>query len=80
MVYIKSFIAGIAALILSAVLFEVILLALALIRFPRGLYYDGRAIVLVFWHVSLPVAITAFALGFFWKIRRAKVESREGAH
>jgi hypothetical protein len=71
MVYIKGFIAGFVALILAALFFEVILLTLGLIPLPHGLYYDARMIVPHFWFVSLPVAIVAFARGFFWGLGRA---------
>lgn len=73
MIYIKSFIAGIAALILSFILYDAILLALALIRFSHvnGLYYDELTIMSHFWFVSLPVAIVVFAVGFWGNLRRA---------
>jgi hypothetical protein len=71
MVYFKRFISGIAATILAALLFEVILLALSLIQLPRGLYWDWRWIVAHYWYLSTPAAAVAFVLGFLWKRLRA---------
>lgn len=70
MVYFKGFMAGLAALFLCAALFEAVLLTLSLIQLPPGVRWDERTIVPHFWSISLPVAVAAFAVGFFWRLRR----------
>jgi hypothetical protein len=71
MIYVKSFIVGALAIPPAVLLFEVILLAISRIRFPEGVYYDGRAIVDHFWFIALPTALVIFAVGFCWEFRRA---------
>jgi hypothetical protein len=77
MKYIKSFLAGIAAVVIAAILYHVILMAMSFIRFQgSGIYYDEITIAIAFRSVSLPVAIGVFTIGFFWKLRRLPTSRR----
>ena len=75
MVYFKRFISGIAATILAALLFEVILLVLSLIQLPRGLYWDWRGIFTHYWYLSTSAAAVAFVMGFLRKRSAARPRS-----
>lgn len=77
MIYVKSFLAGLAALLLAAVLLAVGLTAVNFLH-PAPPQGNDKAIqwdffeVLDFrsWHSWLP-ALIIFGLGFYWEFRRA---------
>ena len=71
MKYLKSFIVGLAVAIAAAVIYVLIALAESL---PANSSVDSVAVVTIGWiHVGpllLLVTLVAFALGFFWMLRR----------
>jgi hypothetical protein len=72
MVYAKSIVAGLGALIISSVLFVVIYAAVvaATVALPRGqtVGIDLRSVFVqpLFW----VIALLSFAAGFYWEYRR----------
>ena len=70
MVYLRSIIAGVVALLLAAVLIQAIVIVAAIVH---GSYGNARWVLLFHWHVvpiDLLLPIIIFGAGFYWEYRR----------
>lgn len=76
MVYLKSFLAGVVAVVLGVpTITFTLIVALVMFHRPHGTGYsvDSRSFIGTWpfnWNFWLPIAFL-FALGFFWEFRRA---------
>jgi hypothetical protein len=78
MVYVKSILAGLAALVVSAVVIPIVASMAPTVRYRRGGYpgigFDPS--LLAHWPVAWVVGAVIFGAGFYWEFQRASKGSR----
>jgi hypothetical protein len=78
MVYVKSILAGLAAVVVSAVVLPIVALMAPTVRYRRGGYqgigFDPS--LLVHWPVAWVVGAVVFSAGFYWEFQRASKAHR----
>jgi hypothetical protein len=78
MVYVKSILAGLAALAVSAVVLPVVALMAPTVRYRRGGYqgigFDPSS--LIHWPFAWVVGAVIFGAAFYWEFQRASRASR----
>jgi hypothetical protein len=78
MVYVKSILAGLAFVVVSALVLPVVALMAPTVRYRRG-GYEGIGFdpsLLVHWPVAWVVGAVIFSAGFYWELQRASRASR----
>jgi hypothetical protein len=78
MVYVKSILAGLAALVVSAVVIPIVALMAPTAMYRRGGYQriGFHPSFLAHWPVAWVVGAVIFGAGFYWEFQRASKVSR----